>query len=256
MPVQLINGLIAGPTQFTHHAQVRTWSNDAPDDQPAMCAGSIISALWILTAASCVVHTQRSEAWLGSVRVAHPAQRIRTSAVHVHANYADGNVLFNIALLRLRHSIEFNAHTHPVLLASADDDETTTASAGRLLLVSGFGDGKRPLAQLDRLRYARVRRTSAEQCERYFPGRPAFVCTQGYDRPEECPGNSDAGAPLVMTRSDGLYVQVGLFAVMQPSACADGQPVGYVDVSVFLPWIRSFTGEDNGLLSTSATANE
>lgn len=229
----MIGGRTADIGQFAHHAQVRAWT---ADNDLQLCAGSVITDRWILTAASCVVQTIRSEVWLGSVFV-HRAMVIKpTSGVHVHERYNDGNVLYNIALLNLRTAVRFGATIRPVLLA------TTEPSVRDINYVSGFGNGNRTLNQLNRLLFARVLRLPADECARRFPGSPAFVCTRGYDEQHECPGRLDAGAALVVMRPDTLYVQVGVFAVMERDACWSGAPAGYVDVSVFLPWIRAITG--------------
>lgn len=230
---RMIGGRIAAPGQFAHHAQVRAWT---ANNELQLCAGSVITNRWILGAASCVVQTVRSEVWLGSVFIQYPEVIIPTDSVCVHDRYKDGNVLYNIALLNLRTAVRFVATIRPVLLA------TDESSPRNINYVSGFGDGNRPLDQLNRLLFARVQRIPAAECAQYFPGSPAFVCTRGYDKPQQCPSQLDAGAALVYMRSDNFYVQVGVFAVMESDACSNGEPVGYLDVSVFLPWIRSITG--------------
>lgn len=93
---------------------------------------------------------------------------------------------------------------------------------------------------LDRLQYARVRVISSNSCRKHFP--PPLICSTGYYFPQQCPFNNDAGAALV-TRGpppEELYIQIGLFAAMTDAGCKYGDPVAYLDISLFLAWIRSF----------------
>lgn len=92
---------------------------------------------------------------------------------------------------------------------------------------------------LDVLQYARVKLISAKKCQQYFPA--PLICTTGYKIRERCPFKNDAGSALIVyvPPPNRMYLLIGLFAAMTDQGCVHGDPVGYLDTSLFLDWIIS-----------------
>lgn len=253
---RIINGTPARPGQFPHHAAVRCVDEDG--QVVAICSGSLTGHRWVLSAGSCVQRCSVVEVGLGSIHFNSPALVVRTNIVHVHPRWrTDEDVRFNIAVLEFAHDIPYSSNIRPILL----DEVQCVHCAKDTLLVSGFGQsgecendkaidnkvtiqsvslyipGNKPL---DRLQYVRVQLTTTNECRQYFPA--PMICTTGYFFAEQCPFENDAGAALIVRgpEPEELYLQIGLFAASTPTGCVHGDPVAYVDVSLFIDWIKSF----------------
>lgn len=171
------------------------------------CGGSVISSLWVLTAAHCVIDEKKKPAGVkvvtGRTNLADTSkgQVITASAIYTHPQYK--NSAWDAALIRLS-----TATTAPAIqLSGATNDNLETP--GTVLRVTGWGDQTNTLGftATNQLRYVDVRAISDSQCGQTnlgFHG-PTGVCAEELAK-DSCQG--DSGGPLFSNGSP--RIQVGI----------------------------------------------
>ncbi|XP_055341082.1 chymotrypsin-like elastase family member 2A [Paramacrobiotus metropolitanus] len=215
-----------------------------------MCGGSILSDIYIITAAHCL------EPGLNMpyvVRIGeHSANRVDDGAedipvlrARIHEKYNKlANYLNDIAILRLSRPIKFRENVLPVCLPSANDDPP----AGTSCFVTGWGNtgpGKPPFSSV--LKEGKVRVIGRGICQSpFFWGsgvRNTNICA-GYPEGQTDACRGDSGGPLVCQHPNGKqWVLQGLVSFGWSQGCGfPGKPAVYTRVSHYLSWIEKTTG--------------
>lgn len=94
---RIINGDIASPTDFPYMAGVMLHF----DTGNSWCGGSLISRLFVLTAANCVHVVPSSSVLLGASDIHNVADNIRVATMRVHPQYDPLEEINDIATLQL-----------------------------------------------------------------------------------------------------------------------------------------------------------
>jgi trypsin len=168
------------------------------------CGGSVISSLWILTAAHCVQGEQASRIRVVTGRTnltAAGGQVLNVAEVWVHPKY-DGNG-WDAALLKLASATSSPAIT----LATAADDHLE--NPGTILRVTGWGDqtGTLGLTATSQMRWVDLQVVSDSNCglTNFGLHAPTGVCAEALAK-DSCQG--DSGGPLF--RNAAPRIQVGI----------------------------------------------
>lgn len=243
------NGRIIGGVNATAHEfpwQVLLRITIAP--YVYTCGGSIIAPQYILTAAHCVtdngkpvsatsikvysgVHDQRQ---LNNTRV-----QSRTGAqlvVHGLYNKTGYEYDYDIAVIKLNKSLNFNKYVKPIRLAKGA--ETNLFAAGNDVTVSGWGTTLYGGSTSNFLRKTTVDIVSRNTCNR--PNSYAGTITSRMlcaARPNKDACQGDSGGPLFL-RNSGMYKQVGV--VSFGIGCAESSYPGvYTHVGVLRNWVAT-----------------
>lgn len=228
----IINGTTAPEGAYPFMAAI----TDDTDFQ--YCGGSVISSLWVLTAAHCVegIKPDREAVYVvtGRNNLTNTAQgqKIRVSQIVVQPNY-DGSA-YDAALLRLSSATS----STPITLATAANDNLE--AAGTVLRVTGWGDQAPTLGLLstNQLRQVDLRVVSDASCWTNLGFHaPTGVCAEEIAK-DSC--NGDSGGPLFHNAS---RIQVGI--VSYGTSCAiPGFPGVYSEVNnpTIRSWIQSTAG--------------
>lgn len=200
------------------------------------CAGTLVSATWILTAAHCVDEFAAGRRELGDLSVLVGRTKLSStggelrgvSKAIIHPSN-NGTVFFDAGLLQLDAPI---TNIAPVELATEDDGPQELS--GATLTVLGWGEaGGEPGSISDRLQQATLLAISDSNCAQRLPGEalhaPTHLCAGGTGTATTCSG--DSGGPLLAPAPGGRTVQIGIDS---RSFCDKGKPVIFTEVnSVF-----------------------
>ena len=238
--IQIVNGDPVNHEQYPWQVSIGSTARGAGAFERHFCGGSLIGALWVLTAAHCVEDNKKKypiSTWVvlhGATKLSKPGRAAVTRAVadvHIHPCYRgdphknDGN---DIALLRLSEPIV--APTSYAKLPKADESIAPRVDA----FVTGYGLTSFSGKGSDCLMKADVAIIAQNECGGYYPDTKISereVCAAGKGESGTC--YTDSGGPLVVEEEKVL---VGV--VSWGDGRCEGKPGVYARVSHYISWIQ------------------
>uniref|UniRef100_A0A3P9LWU2 Transmembrane serine protease 3a n=1 Tax=Oryzias latipes TaxID=8090 RepID=A0A3P9LWU2_ORYLA len=229
---RVVGGNLSLPGQFPWQASLHFRGEH-------MCGGSVISPLWIVTAAHCVYGFSNSSLWKVYVGLTeqpiHAAQSLAVRKIVYHARYRSRSLDYDIALMRLDQPLTFNGLVEPICLPNHGEDFQEDTKCW----ISGWGateeDGESSVV----LRSAVVPLISTRTCnqpEVYAGHISSWMICAGYleGGVDSCQG--DSGGPLAC-HDPSAWKLVG--ATSWGEGCAArNRPGVYTRVTTALSWIR------------------
>lgn len=134
-----------------------------------LCGGSIISSLWIASAAHCLPegNTNASfyEVRTGSSRKSRGGTITKVELLIPHAEFnLTGDLNFDIALIKLANKIMFTDRQRPIKLASANKVIPDFTE----VMACGFGDTNNTMESTEFLRAVIVKTVNRDECSKSF----------------------------------------------------------------------------------------
>uniref|UniRef100_A0A672FBD3 Coagulation factor IX n=1 Tax=Salarias fasciatus TaxID=181472 RepID=A0A672FBD3_SALFA len=236
---RIVGGDEAKPGEIPWQVSLMSHSDVLKRAQP-FCGGALLSELWVITAAHCLVW---EKSYSHDVSLAEGPERDHEVAeVHLHHlyNFEKSQYNHDIALLKLSTPVELSSHRRPVCLGPKDFTENLLMEASGSL-VSGWGRLKFQGPQADKLQKLQipyVDRATCKQSSRDHVTR--FMFCAGYRNIQKDACQGDSGGPHV-TNYKGTWFLTGI--VSWGEECAkDGKYGIYTRVSRYYAWISQTTG--------------
>ncbi|KAK3853090.1 hypothetical protein Pcinc_040349 [Petrolisthes cinctipes] len=223
-------------------------------DNVYVCAGTLIHHAHVLTAAHCVsgYEARNLRVRLGEWDVNrdtefYPHIETDVTALYVHPEYYSGNLINDLAVVRLREPVDAlrSPHITPICLPSRPD------YTGHRCWVSGWGKDdfgssgqyQTILKEVDMEIVDRGVCEAALRSTRLGPTyslHPGMICAGGQAGKDACKG--DGGGPLACESSTGSGVWELTGIVSWGIGCgAPGVPGVYVNIAYYSNWIREIT---------------
>ena len=162
-------------------------------------------------------------------------QTIPVEKIILHENYNRTNLQNDVALMKLKHPILFNAHVSPICLPDFDFPTGTTC------YVTGWGLLGRFLSPAKILQEASVPLLDRGICRQHFNRNNIKVTSDmrcaGKIGESQGTCSGDSGGPLTCER-DGRWYLVGITSWSNHGCVDQGDPAVFADALYFRKWIE------------------
>ncbi|KAI9548220.1 hypothetical protein NQZ68_010439 [Dissostichus eleginoides] len=248
---RIVGGNEAIPGEIPWQVSLMSHSTVLHRAQP-FCGGSLLTELWVITAAHCLLPAEISKSGF-FVRVGEhdvekdegPERDHLVAEQHIHPLYNDKKSKFNhdIALLKLASPVELSNERRPICFGPKDfienllrDSSSSTVSGWGRLRFQGL-----EATRLQKLEVPYVDRTLCKQSSRdHATVVTRYMFCAGYpiEMKDSCQG--DSGGPH-FTKYEGTWFLTGIVSWGE-SCAADGKYGVYTRVSRYYAWISQKTG--------------
>ncbi|XP_021248374.1 LOW QUALITY PROTEIN: serine protease 55 [Numida meleagris] len=208
------------------------WQVSIQSNGRHICGGSIISALWILTAAHCFADEVPPDLKIviGAVDLDLPLEVHEPSRLILHEGFDRVTLKHDIALIMLNSPIDFTDEKLPICFPYMDD-----ISTWQHCWVAGWGTTG---AGSHVLQKARMKLISREECLDQIPQLPKDMLCIALEQ-GSC--QVDSGGPLVCSYSHTMkWFQVGIIS-WGDNCVAKPYHQFYVSVYNYYEWIKTET---------------
>ncbi|XP_010121394.1 PREDICTED: serine protease 55-like [Chlamydotis macqueenii] len=212
------------------------WHVSIQSNRKHICGGTMISALWILTAAHCFAEEVPPDLTVvvGGTDLSLPLEEHKTESLILHENFDRASMQNDIALILLSSPIEFSSEKIPICLPFIHDVNTW-----QHCWVAGWGTTS---AASHVLQKVQMKLISREKCLEQIPQlMENMLCAE-----TESPGggggcNVDSGGPLVCSYWNTMrWFQVGIVSWGQDCAEKPNHEI-LTPVYSYYGWIETET---------------
>jgi len=238
---QIVGGVAAKPGEWPWQVQLGYFDN--VERTPHICGASILDRYWIITAAHCV----KSDAKLRiaanfnvTVGEHHRGvtegreQNIPVDKIILHENFTYKNLQNDIALMKLKRPIIFDAHVSPICLPNFD------FPVGTSCYVTGWGLPGPLSSPTEILQETTVPLLDHGTCRTHFKNVNQVTsdmrCAGALGQSQgSCKG--DSGGPLACER-DGRWYLLGITSWSNGGCMNQGDPGVFSDALYFRNWVE------------------
>ncbi|XP_064482509.1 transmembrane protease serine 9-like [Ornithodoros turicata] len=239
---RIVGGEDALPQEFPW--QVGIAEGIVSHNHTPYCGASVVDKDWVITAAHCFreppfnVTLIFGRTDLEADESTADFQVVSDKDVIVHAKYDVIPHDFDVALVRLQRSLDFDSNPGiaPICLPRLKEN-----FAGSMCTASGWGSVSDGGPQPTRLQKVDVPVMERKRCKKYYGGDKYYtgrMLCAGYDEGGKDVCQNDSGGPLVCPREDDTWVLAGITS--WGHGCGKSRkPAVYTRVEAVLKWIHS-----------------
>ncbi|XP_026275392.2 serine protease snake-like [Frankliniella occidentalis] len=253
----VVGGQDARLHEFPHMAAIGYRGAGTPPKIEWNCGGSLISELFVITAAHCTataqgppVRVRLGEHNLESAEDGARPMDIAVSSMVRHPGYQPPSRYHDIGLLRLARKVPFSAAVRPACLHVADEDAAEEDFNGEPLIATGWGHTEQLGERSQVLQKVILNSVDQPTCNNLYSADASTsslskgivgdsqLCAGVLDGGKDtCQG--DSGGPLQVTSRDNqcVFHVVGITSFGKVCA-ARNSPGVYTRVSKYISWIE------------------
>ncbi|XP_067627056.1 collagenase-like [Eurosta solidaginis] len=230
---RITNGQTAAANEIPYQAGLALFDGE----NEYFCGGSLISKIWVLTAAHCTLNAVRGIVYLGSIYPSHSIVELHVNErdINCHPQYNVEAPINDIALIKIP-SVTYSAAIQRVRLPKCASSYSNYVD--ETVVASGWGDtSDTSSSDSPVLQFGSMKVISNEECAREYPDiNTGILCTSTVNRIGNCDG--DSGGPLVLASSN---IQIGIIGFHSQQGCEAGLPAGHTRITSYLGWIQGIT---------------
>ncbi|XP_030304212.1 serine protease 55 [Calypte anna] len=217
------------------------WHVSIQSKRRHICGGTMISALWILTAAHCFAGEMPPDLTVvvGSVDLYFPLEEHKLDRVILHEDFDSMSMQNDVALILLSSPIEFSKEKIPICLPFIDDIDTWQECWS-----TGWGttrEGEIVVPGSHVLQKVRMKLISREQCLKRTPVLEENMLCAEVERREKSICQVDSGGPLVCSYWNTMkWFQVGIISWGEDCSEKANQEI-LMSVYSYRGWIEAQT---------------
>jgi secreted trypsin-like serine protease len=242
----IVGGVEAAPGEFPFMAAI--FRRETSGELRQFCAGTIVNARWVLSAAHCYFdELGRQDVLAADLTVvvgrrrlsSDTGQALEVGEIVAHPEFDPARFDSDLALLRLAAAIDLEGEGEVAVVDLPDaEEEATLAPPGALAQATGWGDTNNSGVTSDLLLKVGLPIVSAVSCRNFWGVRTIsdnMICAGDSADEDTCRG--DSGGPLLVRPTSARgFVQVGITS-FGTSSCGLGVPAVFTRVSRFSNWI-------------------
>ncbi|KAL3272438.1 hypothetical protein HHI36_013919 [Cryptolaemus montrouzieri] len=243
----IIEGEDAEPKEFPHMVAIG-YNSENVGEITWGCGGTLISNLYVLTAAHCIVTSDRNppvKAKMGILKLDDTSgkglQEFDVADIKIHPDYKRFEKLNDIALIKLNKEVKYSDYVHPACLYVKDDDPLG-------MVVTGWGNLQHAGNGSNILQKAKLYSVPLRECNITYLSRttrsimPTQLCAAD-NKSDTCQG--DSGGPLQVQNiaNSSVYSVAGITSY--GLGCGSKYPGIYTRVSSYLDWIEGIVWPDS-----------
>ncbi|XP_037809739.1 collagenase-like [Lucilia sericata] len=234
----IISGTQAALGQFPWHVLFKIKTGRAIQ----LCAGSLISNKWVLTAAHCIYNISNNLVMaFGTIELRNNPINMTSTKFFIHPAYKPNVLTDDIGLIELPTPLNFTDNIKAIdLVSSTETSNDFLAAQGT---ISGFGATKDKVdIPSDWLLWTTVEILNNSVCAQMFhiPNDNRTMCGKGWNGSNQSPCYGDSGGALVWKNQFDKFVQIGIVSFAKRN-CSNF-PSSYVRLTTYLDYIRNITG--------------
>ncbi|XP_070799282.1 coagulation factor X [Pituophis catenifer annectens] len=230
--VRVVNGTDCKPGECPWQALLIN------DNEEGFCGGTILSPMYVLTAAHCINQTKSIKVVVGEVDISRKrtGRLLAVDKIYVHQKFVLATYDYDIAIIQLKTPIRFSENVIPACLPTADFANQVLMKQD-LGIVSGFGRTQERGRTSNTLKVVKLPYVDRHVCKlsSNFPITENMFCA-GYHTLAQDACQGDSGGPHITAYRDTHFV-TGI--ISWGEGCAQKGKYGvYTKVSKFIPWIK------------------